>query len=42
MSFTRRDFVKAGGLSLALLSSPSFSLKVFEPVVKVDNPILLF
>ncbi len=40
MNVSRRDLLKVGGLSLALLSKPTFSLRVFEPVVKVENPIL--
>jgi len=39
MKFTRRDLLKTGSLSLAMLASPAFSLRVFEPVVKVENPI---
>ncbi len=41
MSISRRDLLK-GGLTLAAFSSPSFALKVFEPVVKVENPLVYY
>ena len=39
MEVTRRDFVRLCGLSLAAAANLGSGFKVFEPVVRVDNPL---
>ena len=43
MAVSRRQFLTtAGSLSLAAFAKPALALKVFEPVVQVDNPIAYY
>src|SRR3990170_6877405 len=39
MRMTRRSVLVLSGLSLAALAKPALALRVFEPVVAVENPI---
>ncbi len=39
MGVTRREFVKMCGLSLAAISNMGAGFRVFEPVVRVENPL---
>ncbi|HSR72325.1 MAG TPA: molybdopterin-dependent oxidoreductase, partial [Kiloniellales bacterium] len=42
MGVTRRAFLRGTGLSLAAISKPALALRVFEPVVNVENPIFYY